>query len=624
LPLLLSIHNLFPSEIANPSPEVRKAGGVYYTPAHIIDYIVRQTVGRLCEGRTPKQVARLRLLDPACGSGLFLVGAYQYLLNWHLRWYTQDGASRHVKEIYQGPGGAWRLAIKERRHILLNNIYGVDIDPQAVEVTKLSLLSKVLEGESEQTLDAQLGMFRERALPGLGCHIKSGNSLIGSDFYDGGQMGLPGKEERSRIHAFDWEREFPEIMRAGGFDAVVSNPPYIFARDEGLTKAEKSYFRKFNHQKYQLNTFALFTEQSFSLLRAGGHLGFIIPNNWLSLSTMKPFRDFLVGSTGDLYIVNHLYQVFRGAHVDTSIIGFEKKQPTTIRLIESARPNQFTEVATVSPASLLLQEPIIQYHLYRNARAASLLRRLESKVLRLEEIALVKTGLKAYETGKGQPAQTDRMKRARVYHRRSKPDTSYRKYLEGRDVRRYAINWSGSYLKYGANLAAPRDPALFQGERILVRQIPSRLPYSINGAIVSGEELNDINSMVIKQTTRYALPYLLGIINSRLLTFWFDLTFDKFQRRTFPQFKVNELSRFPIRVINFSEPDDVAQHDQMVETVEQMLALNERLAEAKTSQERAVINRRIKTTDRRIDRLVYQLYELTEGEIRIVEGQTAR
>src|SRR5205814_24048 len=137
-------------------PEVKKAGGVYYTPTYIVDYIVKNTVGKLLENKTPRQAAKLRILDPACGSGSFLIGAYQHLLDWHRDWYVahdpKKWATGRNPTIYRGMGGEWKLSTTERKRILLQNIYGVDIDVQAVETTKLSLLLKVLEGESEQTL----------------------------------------------------------------------------------------------------------------------------------------------------------------------------------------------------------------------------------------------------------------------------------------------------------------------------------------------------------------------------------------------------------------------------------------------------------------------------------------
>ncbi|MFH1968703.1 MAG: DNA methyltransferase, partial [Verrucomicrobiota bacterium] len=247
-------------------PEVRKAGGVYYTPTYIVDYIVKNTVGNLLEGKTPKQAAKLKILDPACGSGSFLLGAYQYLLNWHRDYYVKAGPEKNRKVLYQASGD-WRLMTDEKKRILLNNIYGVDIDSQAVEVTKLSLLLKVLEGESQETITKQFELFHQRALPDLGSNIKCGNSLIGPDFYKDRQGELFGEDEMFRINAFDWQAEYAEIFKAGGFDAVIGNPPYVLGR-ETFDEAEKRYFS--NHYdafggKYDL--YIYFTEKAVRLVR---------------------------------------------------------------------------------------------------------------------------------------------------------------------------------------------------------------------------------------------------------------------------------------------------------------------------------------------------------------------
>src|SRR5205809_1657637 len=246
--------------VVEEKPEVKKAGGVYYTPTYIVDYIVRNTVGKLLEealgsatvpvaasgvppeasqgvaqadaegsrrdagksardARAPldarsasrilNRVSKLRILDPACGSGSFLLGAYEFLLQWHLDFYTKNDPTKWAKgrrpALVQAAGGTWKLTIAERKRILLDNIYGVDIDAQAVETTKLSLLLKVLEGETQQSLQPVLRMFQERALPDLGENIKCGNSLIGPDFYQQQQMTLLDDEERYRINVFDWQ-----------------------------------------------------------------------------------------------------------------------------------------------------------------------------------------------------------------------------------------------------------------------------------------------------------------------------------------------------------------------------------------------------------------------------------
>lgn len=151
------------------------------------------------------------------------------LLNWHLEEYVRDPArwsKGKTPAIYQGTGGEYHLTTDEKKRILTNNIFGVDIDPQAVEVTKLSLLLKVLEGEDEQTISHQLSLFRQRVLPNLDRNIKCGNSLIGPDFYQS-VLGQVDGEALARINPFSWKDEFVEVIGRGGFDAVIGNPPYV-------------------------------------------------------------------------------------------------------------------------------------------------------------------------------------------------------------------------------------------------------------------------------------------------------------------------------------------------------------------------------------------------------------
>jgi len=214
-------------------PEVKKAGGVYYTPQYIVDYIVGKTVG-----------------NPACGSGSFLIGAYTYLLRYHLDWYVENKPKKHKKAVFQVRENEWYLTTAEKKRILLNNIFGVDIDSQAVEVTKLSLQLKVLENESRESVDQQVKLGMEGVLPNLGGNIKCGNSLVGPDFYDAGQARLFDEDEMRRVNVFDWDdavKGFGEIMARGGFDCVIGNPPYV--RQE-LLKEQKGYFKD-HYQVYQ-------------------------------------------------------------------------------------------------------------------------------------------------------------------------------------------------------------------------------------------------------------------------------------------------------------------------------------------------------------------------------------
>ena len=316
--------------VVEDKPEVKKAGGVYYTPTYIVDYIVKHTVGRLLEGKTPKQAASLSILDPACGSGSFLIGAFQYLLDWHRDWYAADAqgsAKKHAKALYQGRGGEWRLTGAEKKRILQANIYGVDIDAQAVETTKLSLLLKVLEGETSESLDAQLSFLRERALPDLAANIKCGNSLIGPEFLQRqGRLSLD-DEDLERIGIFDWATAFPEVMSVGGFDAVIGNPPYV--RVHRLEAAVKEHlWTEYVSFAEKGDLYACFVERGISLLRVGGLISFITPNTWSSLQSFRHLRRLALEQTDILQLVRTPAKVFRNATVRTLIFVFERRGDT--------------------------------------------------------------------------------------------------------------------------------------------------------------------------------------------------------------------------------------------------------------------------------------------------------
>ena len=330
-------------------PEVRKAGGVYYTPTYIVDYIVENTVGKLLEGKKPGPrggASRLKIVDPACGSGSFLIGAYEYLLDWHRDRYLEDGPDKHRDRLYEGAGGEWHLTIDEKKRILLNNIYGVDIDPQAVEVTKLSLLLKVLEGESEQSLQTQLRMFQERALPDLRENIKCGNSLIGPDFYENEQMVLLDDEEHYRINVFDWQNNFPQVFDGddSGFDAVIGNPPYdVLEKERGAASWPHSlltdYVRLRPEYKQaiggKLNLFRFFVVRSIDLIREGGQFGMIVPLALLGDKSTAQTRRHLMLSTKEIAADcfpqkdDPKRRIFHDAKLSTTIISSKKSNSVT-------------------------------------------------------------------------------------------------------------------------------------------------------------------------------------------------------------------------------------------------------------------------------------------------------
>ncbi len=638
-------------------PEVKKAGGVYYTPTYIVDYIVKNTVGKLLPSSnsngdalpvksrkavTPRQAAEIRILDPACGSGSFLLGAYQYLLDWHLDWYVDNDPAKWIKGkspvLCQGPGGDWRLTTSERKRILLNNIYGVDIDPQAVEVTKLSLLLKVLEGENEQTLSNQLRLFRERALPDLANNIKCGNSLIGPDFYDNQQLGFFDDEERYRINVFDWQAEFPEIFTSGtpsppagegrgegGFDAVIGNPPYgAYLDDNG-----KMYLTtKFRHQSYQLDSYLLFLEQSVKLLLSQeGFYGMIIPNPWLTNLLQKKIRKFVVENSRIREIVHFRFPVFPKVVVDTEILILQKWSPkdwtAIITIVESLDaflpPFKGIGIRRIEHGQQKwrdLDGGVI--NIFTNSSEEALAIKCSASKAPLGSLSEINVGIKPYQVGKGKPPQTREIVASRPYDSDHPIDSSYRSYLRGSDIARYKITpLKKRYLKYGPWLAEPRPAAKFNAPvKIVMRQTGDKLV-----AALDIEQYLCLNNMhvIVPLDSKLSCLYLLGIINSKLMN-WYYQVLNPEVGEALAEIKKTNVAKLPIKSINFSDPADKARHDRMVARVEQMLSLHKKLAEAKTDHEKTNLQRQIDATDRRIDRMVYDLYELTEEEIKLVEG----
>jgi len=362
--------------VVEDKPEVKKAGGVYYTPTYIVDYIVQHTVGKLLEDtisqdseigrpqgaqrvrdtmsriKTPRQVTKLKICDPACGSGSFLLGAYQYLLDWHLKWYSENApekwAKGHDPKIYQVLKGEWRLTTSEKKRILLNNIYGVDIDQQAVEVTKLSLLLKVLENETQDTLGRQMSMFHERALPDLATNIKCGNSLIGPDFYDQQDLGLMDEEERYRINVFDWQTEFPDIFtgKNPGFDAVIGNPPYIRiqAMKEWAPVEVEHYKRAYQSaSKGNYDIYVLFVEKGLALLNNKAQLGYILPSKFFTTDYGESIRNILANPPVVDAIVDFGHeQVFQNATTYTCLLFLNRSCPEAIQILRTS-PDRLRE-----------------------------------------------------------------------------------------------------------------------------------------------------------------------------------------------------------------------------------------------------------------------------------------
>ena len=613
-------------------PEVRKAGGVYYTPQYIVDYIVKNTVGKLCEGKTPTDISELRVLDPACGSGSFLLGAFQYLLDWHVSWYRSEmkrtgelphsaegsahGERRKTKSqkrkakvqaIFQGKGGEWYLTTSEKKHILTNNIFGVDIDANAVEVTKLSLLLKVLEHESSETLNRQLGLWQERALPNLASNIKCGNSLIGTDFYEQQQTALFDEEKALRVNAFDWEQEFPEIFSNGGFDAVVGNPPYVDCREN--ENISKDYWKtKYISSSYgKTNTYEIFIEKSISILKDNGQLGYIIPIVLLNVESCKQSRKLLSG-----FKINEIayceLPVFKHANVDTMLL-FLLKKPSTKN--EEIIINQFNAnyKDIIESHSFLHSEikPENDYKIYvkSNKIFASIAKRNNERLIKISDELDFFNGI---ATGPNKEK----------YLAEKKLNSEYKPLLMGNNIGLYSTNFDNIFINYDRKkLHRPRKERIFlENEKIVMQRIRNlKLKRRIVATLDTNKyyTFNSVNNLLLIRGSAYNIRYFLGVLNSTLLNYLLK------QLSLNTNITINDLELLPIRSIDFSDSVDKSRHDHMVRLVERMLVLHQQFSASQIPQTSNILQRQIAATDKQIDQLVYQLYGLTDEEIKIVE-----
>jgi len=670
-------------------PEVRKAGGVYYTPTYIVEYIVKNTVGKLCEGKTSRQISSLRILDPACGSGSFLLGAYQYLLDYHRDWYlahhskkgnVAQGFSPAPKEIYQGRGGQWYLTIQEKKRILLNNIYGVDIDPQAVEVTKLSLLLKVLEGENQDTLERQMKLFKERALPDLGSNIKCGNSLIGPDFYSVGAghvLPLFKDEEAYRINAFEWKKEFPEIMKQGGFDAVIGNPPYIRIQTmKEWAPLEVETYKKYytSASKGNYDIYVVFVERGLSLLSKSGRLGFILPHKFFNAQYGEALRGLLAKGK-HLADVVHFgdKQVFAGATNYTCLLFLDKagnKQCHFIK-VDDLTAWRNTEEATkgrISASKITSSE-----WNFAVGKSAELFERLTKIPVKLGNVtSRIFQGIKTSADKIYIVEELERKdKKVKIFSKEKEaeywlePDLLH-PLIKGGDSRRYYLSRTNrliifayarqensttklipesklkidypltwAYLVDNKSYLENREGGKMRGvgwygygrtqaldviplPKMFTPDIAARASFSLDETgdiFFTGGVAGGYGILVLPEHSR---EYILGLLNSKLLE-WMIRHSATQMRGGYYSYESRFIRNLPIRVINFSGSADKSRHDKMVDLVKKMLDLHKQLALVKTPDEKTRIQRQIDAIDQQIDGLVYEIYGLTEKEIQIVE-----
>ena len=627
--------------VVEEKPEVRKAGGVYYTPTYIVDYIVAHTVGVLLEGKTPQEVggftkawkrsARLRplrVLDPACGSGSFLLGAYQYLLDWYQKKYVEDGPEKHARgrnpRLYRvglpspaagrgvGGEGIWRLTTAERKRILLTHIYGVDIDPQAVEVTKLSLLLKVLEGETYETLDSFYRLFQERALPDLGANIKCGNSLIGPDFFAQAEYSLLDEEERYRINPFDWYAEFPDVFSGDspGFDAVIGNPPWG-QKEIDKDKVVGSYLRtRFLSLKGIFDMFRPFVEQGIRLTAQDGYFGMVLPD----IVLLKDYPDTrrLILEALTLTRLDWWGAAFQDAVIDAAtVIG--RKRPAG----EDHRVR-----AAVHAADGGFSHEIPQRQFWQNERHTFNLHLTQDKRDLLARLGVHPKLGEYFEIHEGVHSGNIR---SELFVRERVDDSCEELYFGRDEISPYHLRWNGHYIRLSA-IPDKKSPSRYANvgrpewhlrPKVLVRRTGDYVLAAVDE--FSRYASNNFFLVFPCQPHPLDLHGLCAILNSTFMT-WYFRTIEPRQGRVFAELKIKHLRVFPV-----PDADSGCSDCPKLNRIGKLRSvLAQQLAAAKTAHEKTILERQITATDHQIDQLVYKLYGLTADEIKIVEEATTR
>jgi len=603
----------------------RKQQGIYYTPKFVVDYIVRETVGRFLKEQSHNEIVNIKILDPACGSGSFLIRAYDELLNYH---------------AYQKGKSPAELDQWERLPILTGNIFGVDLDRQAVEIARLNLLLRSLS--------------KQETLPGLANNIRQGNSLIsGTEEELRSYFGDAWRDKRP----FNWGTEFKDIMANGGFDVVIGNPPYVGFH--GFVE-EKPYLKSvYQSAQGRFDLYLPFIEKGIQILKQGGLLGFICPTNFMKRQHGQGLREFLQQNCKVLKIVDFEHHpVFEEALNYTGIFIFQKSLPPANHYIQYI-PRRVDE----KPISLKQINLDSQGWAIREEKAQKVIDKIKEQA-NLPLSKLVESISEGIVTGQNQIylLTQERANKLGLEAQLLKPA------IRGKEIQRYFTplphnmviypyrNMKGDcvvipeeelknhypvaweYLNSKKELLSGRDyfnksaktwyeiwcERTFRQQevdKIVVRELSPSNQFAYCDRNIF--YMDTVCGIIPKDKNFGKLLYLLGLLNSTLLEFVYKQT-------TVPKaggfyiYKTMFLKNLPIRRIEFNNPAEKKIHDDLVALVDKMLELNKWLAPIRNTAcaEREELLRQIKQTDQEIDNLVYDLYELTEEERKIVEEAT--
>jgi hypothetical protein len=527
--------------------------------------VVERTVGALLEGLAPDDVADLRILDPACGAGTFLLGAFERLIEWHRAWYMGRGDGGGA--LFRDARGSWQLTARRRVEILVRHLYGVDLDERAVDVTRLSLALRALEGERDEPGGAGSG---SEALAPLALHVRPGDSLVATEF--------------------DYRGSFPEAFARGGFDVVLGNPPYVSyggRQAVDLPAAVRRYFARAYECGGWATAHSLFMERSAKEL-SRRLVSFIVPDQVGHLAGYRSLRELLVRE-GRLAEVRYWGEnVFKGVVTPSLTFVLDRSaRGGETRILDAGGAEHPVRIEggrpwTASGAQSLLDK--------LRKGSTSIRRYLADCGVRTTDAKRQVVGL-ADVRGKCMPV------------------------LEGRQIGRYscAPPEVAVRLDAGPKVFVSRDEKYKKAE-FLIRQTAA---YPVVGPREHATYFRNSLHALYPPDNGWDVRYVVGLLNSKLLRFAYVASVREAHQRAFPQVKLGPLGELPIRDLRLDVQEERAQHDRMVDLVAGMLGLKHELTGARGS--RVELEARIAELDRRIDAEVFRLYDLTEDEITSVE-----
>jgi len=648
-------------------PEIAHDLGIVSTPSFVVEELVSRTIKPLCEGKDPEEISRLKFADIACGSGSFLLEVYNYLLNYHLNQYVR--LQTHDK-IYRGEGDNWFLTIQEKKRILLDSIFGIDIDPSAVEVTKFSLLVKLLEDESANSINAY---SIANVLPSLEENIKCGNALIDKSFFTFKMPSDLSSDELDRVKIFDWNRAF-QFDGETGFDAIVGNPPYTRIQVmKKLFPLELEYYQHHYSSGHTNNfdKYYLFVERALDHLRAKGLAGFITPHKFMKIKAGGALRR-IISEGKHLQELVHFgkEQVFeRSTTTYTCLLVLTKSslEEFKLELVRDLHDWKYN-IANRKSIAVKASEIDASPWLLIVGPMKLLVNRLRKLPKRLSSIADIFVGLqtsmdKIYVIKPQLMSDNDvqfkdlRSKEWRIERSITRPaiydlettpfmnlkpngliifpyffkDGNAFPYSEEELSQRYPLAFK--YLQHYRGLLAKRNVSgpngekwfrygrsqsltKFDGRKKLIVKVLSLTPcftYDDSNLCFTGGGNGPYYGVSLKPDQVISEFFLQGVLNSKLMDL-FVKNWSSVFRAGYYSYGKEFIEKLPMVDLDLTKDSDKRLHDQIVRVVGRLRDLEKQLENARIPAKKGMLTSQARLLVDELDEAVYDLYSLTDDE----------